>query len=223
MFYVGSRTPKEVASESETIGGSFMKAIRDAARQHRIHVIGTIYEKTKKQNRVYDTAFHIDSMGKNIATYRKTHLYDALGIKESRMLVAGSRINRPSKTPAGKAGMLICYDLRFPEVSRTLALYGSDMLVAPSAWVKGPGKEEQWLALNKSRAIENGCYVIAPAHVGNIYCGRSVAIDPSGKILLDMKKRRGIAKVDVSASVIRRVRKQMPLLASRRTDVYRRL
>ena len=81
--------------------------------------------------------------------------------------------------------MMICYDLRFPEMSRTLAVAGSEVLVAPSAWVKGKMKEEHWLAINKTRAIENGCFVIAPDQVGNIYCGRSVVVDPFGKILLD--------------------------------------
>ena len=93
------------------------------------------------------------------------------------------------RTSVGKLGMLICYDLRFPEMSRSLAAAGSEILVAPSAWVKGKSKEEHWITINKTRAIENGCYVIAPDQVGNIYCGRSIAVDPFGKILLDMKKK----------------------------------
>ena len=116
--------------------------------------------------------------------------------------------------------MIICYDLRFPELSRALASSGSEILVAPSAWVSGPLKEEHWLTLNKSRAIENGCYVIAPDHLGHIYSGRSLAVDPYGKILLDMKKRQGIGYVNISISVIRSVRKKLPLLKNRRTDLY---
>lgn len=223
MFYVGTRTPKEIATDAEKITGEFIGAISDEAIRNKIHVIGTIYEKSRRADRVYDTAFHMDEAGNIAETYRKIHLYDALGIKESKILLPGSHIRRPKHTPAGKVGMLICYDLRFPEVSRILASAGSEILVAPSAWVRGKGKEEQWIALNKSRAIENGCYVIAPAHLGNIYCGRSLAVDPTGKVLVDMKKRRGIAKVKISGATIRNVRKQMPLLASRRTDVYPRL
>ena len=79
---------------------------------------------------------------------------------------------------------MICYDLRFPEMARVLASSGSEILVVPSAWVKGTMKEEHWLTINKTRAIENGCYVIAPDQVGNIYCGRSLVVDPFGKILL---------------------------------------
>ena len=222
MFYVGSRTPREVASEAESLRGPFVAAVSEEARRGRIHVIGTIYETSRRADRVYDTAFHVDDTGKTAASYRKTHLYDALGTKESDILAPGSRISRPRATPAGRAGMLICYDLRFPEVSRTLATSGSELLVAPSAWVRGPGKEEQWVAINRVRAIENGCYVIAPAHVGNAYCGRSLAVDPSGRILLDMKKRRGLARVAVSPDTLARVRAQMPLLASRRPGIYGR-
>ena len=119
--------------------------------------------------------------------------------------------------------MMICYDLRFPEMSRILALSGSEILVVPSAWVKGKMKEEHWLTINKTRAIENGCYVISPDQVGNIYCGRSVVVDPYGKILLDMKKKEGIGIVDISLDEVKQVRQKLPLLQNRRTDIYTNL
>ena len=144
--------------------------------------------------------------------YRKIHLYDALGFKESDKMSSGSVIPLPTKTSVGKMGMLICYDLRFPEMSRTLASSGTEILVVPSAWVNGPMKEEHWLTLNKSRAIENGCYVIAPDHLGHVYSGRSLAVDPYGRILLDMKKRQGIGYVNISLDTVHEVRKKLPLL-----------
>src|SRR5574337_307673 len=101
-----------------------------------------------------------------------------------------------------------------------LASSGSEILVVPSAWVKGKMKEEHWLTINKTRAIENGCYVISPDQVGNIYCGRSVVIDPYGKILLDMKKKEGIGIVDISLDEVKQVRQKLPLLQNRRTDIY---
>jgi len=116
--------------------------------------------------------------------------------------------------------MLICYDLRFPEIARGLALAGSQILVVPSAWVKGPAKEEHWLTFNKTRAIENGCYLIAPDQVGNIYCGRSIVVDPFGKILLDMKKRQGIGIVDISLQNVHETRKKLPLLKNRKSKIY---
>jgi predicted amidohydrolase len=116
--------------------------------------------------------------------------------------------------------MLICYDLRFPEVSRSLASSGSEVLIVPSAWVRGERKEEHWITINKTRAIENGCYVVAPDQVGNIYCGRSLVVDPYGKILLDMKKRQGIGVVDIKMDKVKQTRKALPLLQNRRTDIY---
>lgn len=224
MFYTNSsQTPKQLASLAEKINGNFVNTIAKTAKQYRIQVIGSFYEKSNKKNRVYDTSFVIDKTGKVISTYRKIHLYDALGFRESDKMTSGSKITKPVKTSIGKVGMMICYDLRFPEMSRSLASSGSEVLVAPSAWVKGDMKEEHWITINKTRAIENGCYVIAPDQVGNIYCGRSVVVDPYGKILLDMKKKQGIGYVNIELKKIKQIRKVLPLLKNRRTDVYTNL
>jgi len=221
MFYTSSsQTSKELSSLAETINGNFVKTIAKAAKKNSIQVVGTFYEKSRKKNRVYDTSFLINKSGKVVSTYRKIHLYDAFGFKESDKLISGSKIIKPSKTSIGKIGMLICYDLRFPEMSRILTTSGSEILVVPSAWVKGEMKEEHWITLNKTRALENGCYVLAPDQVGNIYCGRSLVVDPFGKILLDMKKRQGIAIVNISLDKVKKTRKVLPLLKNRRVDIY---
>jgi predicted amidohydrolase len=221
MFYTTSKqSPKELAELAEAINGNFVTMIAKAAKKNSIQVIGTIYEKSTKKDRVYDTAFLIDKTGRLVSKYRKIHLYDALGFKESAKLEPGSKITLPCKTSVGKTGMLICYDLRFPEMSRLLASSGSEVLVVPSAWVQGNRKEEHWITINKTRAIENGCYVIAPDQVGNIYCGRSLIVDPYGMILLDMKKKHGIGIVDISLDKVKQTRKNLPLLKNRRTDIY---
>lgn len=221
MFYTTSgQSARQLAEQAETIDGDFVSQIAKAAKKNKIEVVGTIYEKSKKKDRVYDTAFVISKSGKIASTYRKIHLYDALGFRESSKLESGHKITPPVKTTVGKLGILICYDLRFPEMSRTLASSGSEILVIPSAWVQGPHKEEHWLALNKTRAIENGCYVIAPGHLGNIYCGRSLVVDPYGKVLLDMKHKPGIGFVDISLDLVKKTRLSLPLLKNRRTDIY---
>ena len=211
MFYTNSsQTPKQLASLSETINGNFVTTIAKSAKDNHIQVIGSFYEKSRKKDRVYDTSFIIDKSGKIISTYRKIHLYDALGFRESDKMASGSKIAKPVKTSIGKIGMMICYDLRFPEMSRSLAVAGSEVLVAPSAWVKGNMKEEHWITINKTRAIENGCYVIAPDQVGNIYCGRSLVVDPYGKILLDMKKKQGIGYVNIDLDKVKQTQKFYP-------------
>ena len=220
LYTKSSQTSKELSNLSETITGNFVSSISQAAKENHIQVVGSFYEKSKKNNRVYDTSFIINNLGKVISTYRKIHLYDALGFKESKKMIAGSKISKPVSTSIGKTGMMICYDLRFPEMSRILTLAGSEVLIAPSAWVKGPMKEEHWITINKTRAIENGCYVISPDQVGNIYCGRSIVVDPYGKILLDMKKKQGIGYVEIDLKKVKQIRKSLPLLKNRRADTY---
>ena len=221
MFYTNSsQTSKQLADSAETITGNFVSIIANAAKENHIQVVGSFYEKSKKKDRVYDTSFVMDKTGKVISNYRKIHLYDALGFRESDKMQSGSKIAKPVDTSIGKIGLMICYDLRFPEMARTLAISGSEVLVAPSAWVKGNMKEEHWITINKTRAIENGCYVIAPDQVGNIYCGRSLVVDPFGKILIDMKKKQGVGYVNIESKKIKQIRKELPLLKNRRADIY---
>ena len=221
MFYTpATETPQQLSVNAERITGNFVSTIAKSARDNAIEVVGTFYEKSPRRNRVYDTSFLADATGRITSKYRKIHLYDALGFKESGKMASGSRIAMPRTSRIGKLGMLICYDLRFPEISRTLASSGSEVIVAPSAWVRGRSKEDHWVTINKARAIENGCYMISPDQTGNIYCGRSMVVDPYGKVLLDMKKRQGIGYVEIRREKIRQTRRALPLLKNRRTDIY---
>ena len=127
-----NQSAKELAATAEKIDGQFVSALSKAAKRNGVGVVATIYEKGG-QSRVYDTALTITSAGKISAVYRKLHLYDALGFRESSKLARGKKIRPPVKTAAGSVGLLICYDLRFPELSRILTLRGANVLVAPSA------------------------------------------------------------------------------------------
>ena len=180
----------------------------------------SIRDKNKLRNR----SIMIGPSGKIVKSYDKISMFDVKLTKkethkESKTFKPGSKLVSVN-LPWGRLGLSICFDLRFPEIARGLALAGSEILVVPSAWVKGPAKEEHWLTFNKTRAIENGCYVIAPDQVGNIYCGRSMVVDPFGKILLDMKKRQGIGIVNISLQNVRKTRKKLPLLKNRRPKIY---
>ena len=117
-------------------------------------------------------------------------------------------------------GMMICYDLRFPEMARTLTEAGSHTLVVPSAWVAGEGKVEHWITMNQARAMENGCFVVAPAHTGNVYCGRSLVVDPFGRILLKMGTDECIGYTKIDLDAVQRTRESLPLLRNRRLDIY---
>lgn len=219
-FSPASQSARQLASVAESVDGEFVTALSKAARKNRVGVVATIYEKGGT-NKVYDTAIILTPAGTVSSTYRKLHLYDALGFKESAKMAKGKSIKKPVRTRAGSVGLMICYDLRFPELSRILTLRGADVLVAPSAWVQGEMKEEHWLTMVRARAIENGSYMVAPDQVGNIYCGRSMVVDPFGVVLADMGKQEGIAIVEIDSQRVKEVRKSLPLLRNRRSDVYK--
>jgi predicted amidohydrolase len=218
-----SMPAKQLSEKAESVNdGNFIATLRKAAKVNKISIISTIYEKngSRFDNRVYDTAVLIDSNGEISSIYRKLHLYDALGFKESDKMMAGNMIEKPVKTSVGNLGLMICYDIRFPEMSRILAVKGANILVSPSAWVHGVMKEEHWQTLLKARAIENGSYMIAPNQIGNIFSGRSMAVDPFGVVLLDMGNREGMEVVGIDKPRVQKVRELLPLLKNRRTDVY---
>ena len=215
---------EELHKIAEKIDGNFISTLSSSAKRNKINVIATLYEfiDTNKQNhKVFDTAVIINERGKLESVYRKVHLYDALGSKESKKLIAGSIIERPTRTSVGNLGLLICYDMRFPEISRILTVNGARILISPSAWVAGFMKQEHWEIMLKARAIENGVYVIAPNQLGNIYSGHSMVIDPFGTALVDMGNREGMEIMDIDNSRINTIRRRLPLLKNRRTDVYK--
>jgi deaminated glutathione amidase len=219
-----TQTPRDLFDLAEDMKGNFITTLRKSAKEHNIATVATMYERVQSKRlnfRVSDTAAFISSNGLIKSVYRKLHLYDALGFKESIKLVSGNRIERPVKTSFGNFGLMICYDVRFPEMSRILTLMGAAILVMPSAWVSGIMKEEHWQIMTKSRAIENGVFIVAPNQIGNIYSGRSTVIDPFGAVLIDMGTEEGLGIIEIDTSMIIRIRKALPLISNRRIDVYK--
>ena len=220
------QSPKDLANNvAEYIdGGNFVSALCRSAKRNKIGVIATVYERNKNKNelKVYDTAVIINNKGLITSVYRKLHLYNALGFRESDKLIQGNVIEKPVSTSVGNIGLMICYDIRFPEMSRILTVNGADILVVPSAWVYGIMKEEHWRTMIMARAIENGSYIIAPDQVGNIFSGRSMVADPFGTVLLDMGDKQGMDVVEIDKSRVMKVRESLPLLKNRRLDIYRK-
>lgn len=220
------QSPKDLANNvAEYIdGGNFVSALCRSAKRNKIGVIATVYERNKNKNelKVYDTAVIINNKGQITSVYRKLHLYNALGFRESDKLIQGNVIEKPVSTSVGNIGLMICYDIRFPEMSRILTVNGADILVVPSAWVYGIMKEDHWRTMIMARAIENGSYIIAPDQVGNIFSGRSMVADPFGTVLLDMGDKQGMDVVEIDKSRVMKVRESLPLLKNRRLDIYRK-
>jgi predicted amidohydrolase len=204
-FSSNTQTADELYNSAEPLANSkFIKKLCQYSKKYKIGIVGTFFEKNlyKTDKKVFDTAFCTDKNGKIVSVYR------------------GDEIPKLVTTTIGKIGLMICYDIRFPELSRILTVNGSDIIVIPSGWVHGIMKEEHWITMLKARAIENGVYVIAPNQVGNIFCGRSMIVDPLGSVLTDLGDKRGIECVEIQKERIDEVRKTLPLLKNRRTDIY---
>jgi deaminated glutathione amidase len=217
-----TQSAEELCGLAEIVDGPFTTALRKIAKAAEINVVATIYERSDFANRVYDTALWIGRDGNIAAAYRKLHLYDALGFKESDKFVAGSDLTAPIETELGNIGIMICYDLRFPELSRLLTLMEANILLAPSGWIQGEMKVEHWQTMVRARALENGCYMIAPAQVGNIYIGHSMVVDPFGRTVAEMGGGEGLEVVEIDLGMVSEVREKLPLLKNRRAEIYAR-
>ena len=156
------------------------------------------------------------------AVYRKVHLYDAFGFKESDKFYPGDEVAPLVRSGKTRFGTMICYDLRFPEMARLLALQGANALAAPSGWVQGELKVDHWRTMIQARALENGCYVVAPDQVGNIYIGHSMVVDPLGRTVIDLGTKEGLEVIELDLDLVRDTRAKLPLLENRRADIYAR-
>jgi predicted amidohydrolase len=178
--------------------------------------------------RVYNTAVAYDAAGTRVAAYRKIHLYDALGERESAMVAPGSE---PVVTDlAGvRVGIMTCYDVRFPELARALAVRGAELIVIPAAWAAGLFKEEHWVTLVRARAIENTVWVAAACQVPDPSApptraptgvGRSMMADPMGTVRADLGPFPGVAVADLDSALTKQVRAILPSLEHRREDIF---
>jgi len=221
-FSPAAQSAEELAQLAEAVDGAFIALLCDAAKANGIAVIAPIYESSPVIDRVFDTSVWIDARGNVAAVYRKLHLYDAFGFKESDKFHPGDDIAPLVEEGDGRFGMMICYDLRFPEMARMLALAGANILAAPSGWVQGDLKVEHWQTMIKACALENGCFVIAPNQVGNIYTGHSMAVVPLGRTLVDLGTTEGLQVISLDMQLVIEVRDKLPLLRNRRAEIYAR-
>ncbi len=128
--------------------------------------------------------FLVIRYGEIIAAYRKLHLYDAFSARESDVVRPGDELPPIVDIDGWKIGVMTCYDVRFPETARSLAVRGADAIVVSAAWVRGPLKEQHWKLLNAARALENTCYVLACSEVSSRNIGCSRIINPMGEIVV---------------------------------------
>ena len=221
-----ARFSADLRAVAQPLDGPFGTGLSDIARSAGVAIVAGLFEPGP-DGRDYNTAVGYDSDGQLAAAYRKIHLFDALGPRESDQVAAGAAAVI-GELAGLRIGFLTCYDIRFPELARALAAGGADLLVVPAAWAAGLFKEEHWVTLVRARAIENTIWVAAagqvpdpaePATRAPTGVGRSMLVDPMGAVRLDLGPAAAVAAADVDLDYTAAVR-EVPSLANRRDDIF---
>lgn len=199
---------------AEPLDGPFVGMLRERAAAHDAVVVAGLIER--RGEGIANTVVAVDASGV-LAAYRKVHLYDAFGTRESDWLSAGDPAQTPVIAALGtRIGIQTCYDLRFPESTRRLVDAGADVIVVPAEWVRGPQKERHWTTLVTARAIESTVHVVAADQAPPLGVGCSLIVDPMGIPLAALGDEEGIAVAPIDPDAIARTRARNPSLANRR-------
>jgi deaminated glutathione amidase len=214
---------------AEPLDGPALTAAAAWASELGIHLLaGSIAERVEGEERLFNTSALIDPDGELVAVYRKIHMFDVdvggVSYRESEHEQPGDRIVVGSVSGV-EVGLTVCYDLRFPELYRILALRGARMITAPSAFTLATGRDH-WDVLLRARAIENQTFLIAPNQFGEApprysSYGRSAIVDPWGLVLARASDGEGFAAAEIDLGSQERVRASLPSLANRRPQAYR--
>ncbi len=216
-------------ASARPIPGPHTDAFAEVARRNDAWILaGSLAESSPDDDRPFNTSVLIAPDGSIAATYRKIHLFDVAVDagpvdQESARVSAGSS---PviAEVDGVKVGLTVCYDLRFPELYRSLALAGAEILTVPANFTERTGRDH-WEVLLRARAIENGAWVLAPGQSGGPpgqpAFGRSMIIDPWGTVVAQASDGVGIIHADVETDRVAAVRRQIPSLVNRRPDTYR--
>jgi predicted amidohydrolase len=213
---------------AEPVPGPTTEFLGALARELGVYIIGgSILEKSPHSTKLHNTSTFFGPDGRMSAVYRKIHLFDVKApdreYLESRTIAAGTEVVT-AKAGAATVGLSVCYDVRFPELYRLLALRGAEVLAVPAAFTLQTGKDH-WELLLRARAVENQVYVVAPAQWGQkadgrwTY-GRSIIVDPWGTILAQCPDRDGYALATLDLDYLDRLREEFPALRNRRPEAY---
>jgi deaminated glutathione amidase len=218
---------EELAAGAEPLDGPSLSAARDWARTLGIHLLAGSIAEQGKGEKVSNASVLIGPGGEDLAVYRKIHMFDVdaggVSYRESEHEQPGSEV---VTGPVGEliAGLTVCYDLRFPELFRILAVRGARLLTVPSAFTSATGRDH-WEVLLRARAIENQAFVLAPNQVGTApphfdSFGHSAIVDPWGVVLATAPDEECFVAADLDLAAQDRVRESLPSLANRRPQSY---
>jgi len=224
-FTFRGKHDSEILTQVEQPGsGSVQDFLMQQARQHQMWLVaGTIPLTAQADNKRRSACLLIDDQGEIKARYDKIHLFDVMvasdeSYHESQYTEPGDQVV-VADTPVGRIGLSVCYDVRFPELFRALLAKGAEILTVPAAFTIPTG-QAHWEVLLRARAIENLCYVIAPAQVGgyaNVHptYGHSMLIDPWGKVLQQLPAGNGVLLTTIDRTHLHSIREQFPSINHR--------
>jgi len=215
----------ERASAAEALTGPTLTHFASLARELSVGLLaGSILEAGAPDGRFYNCSTLFNDRGEKVAVYRKIHLFDvdvgdATPYQESKAIAPGTEVVS-GEVLAARVGLSICYDIRFPELYRRLASLGATILTVPAAFTLTTGKDH-WEVLLRARAIENQCYVLAPAQVGRhsqkrVTYGHSMVVDPWGVVISQASDGEGFVMAEVRQDLVAEVRQRIPALGHRR-------
>src|SRR5882757_2456101 len=219
---------QELVAGAEPLDGPSLTAARGWARTLGVRLLaGSISEHVGAGEKPFNTSVLLGPDGEDLAVYRKIHMFDVdvggVSYRESAHEQSGKEI---VTAPIGDliAGLTICYDLRFPELHRILAVRGAHLITVPAAFTTATGRDH-WEVLLRARAIENAVFVLAPGQVGkappHFDCfGRSAIVDPWGVVLATAPDGECFIAADLDLAAQERIRKSLPALANRRPAAY---
>jgi deaminated glutathione amidase len=227
--FIGLKDADKLAIAEADGNGSVQQFLSDTARRLKMWILGgTIVLRGDTPARVANSSLLIDDAGKRVARYDKIHLFDVTipgrneQYRESSHVMPG-REPVLADTPVGRLGLSVCYDMRFPELYRELVAQGAEWLAMPAAFTVPTGRAH-WETLLRARAIENLCYVVAPAQSGMHSSGRetygdSLIVDYWGQVLSRLAKGTGVITADIDLGKQAESRVRFPALANRQLGV----
>lgn len=207
------RSGSDVSAFAEQVEGPFGSELSRVATAARSTVVAGMFERSGDPERPHNTLL---VRGGARAEYRKIHLYDSFGYRESDRLTGGEIEPVVVDVGGWRIGLATCYDLRFPELFRRLVDAGAEVFCVPAAWLPGDGKVMHWTTLLRARAIENTAYAIGVGQPEPRYSGHSVAYSPLGEEMAALGGAEGVAEVVLSRSQLTKARRTNPSLDNRR-------
>lgn len=221
MFMSLPQEGTPLTAVAEPIDGPFVSALSALAAEHGIAIVCGMWQTVQGQEkRAANGVVALGPDGALLAHYKKVHLFDALSVRESDLMLAGDTPPPVFTLKGMQLGLAICYDLRFPELFRYLALQGAGAVIVPSAWYAGTMKEEHWLTLLQARAIENTMYICGANLCGPPFAARTSIFDPFGVLLGGSGEGEALVTAQLDQARLLDVRSKLPSLTHVRRGFF---